>query len=555
MNNAEWFDFVSEVTDDVITRHTLGGLFLQVSRNGIVSFGYSPEEIIAQSPYTFIHEDDIVIVKNNHTVLINDRKSEWVKYRFKHKSGHYLFLQSYGKLIHSATDPLGYEIILYTKILKDEDNGIRVTRGISSEQLNNIDKSSQKNIDESWENSHHQHHKLPIPYNTEEEIRILYRAINSSTNGITVADCRKPDMPLMFVNPAFEAMTGYAIDEVVGKNCRFLQGIETDQPALDTLRRAIRMAEPVVVTLRNYKKDGTLFWNKLELAPVRDSDGILTHYIGIASDISSEVISRNQISELNLMLAETNDQLRIERDREREYAKSLEKINELKDDFVSSVSHEFRTPLASIIGFAQTLLKDNTISEHLRERFIHIIFNDGKRLARIVEDMLDIARIESGKSTLFTEKHDIVSIIKDAMSAFMYDKEKNTNPLIFNTPFSVVFLECDKDKIIQVLLNLLTNAQKFSPSEEEIVITLSEEDDNIHISIKDNGIGIHLDDIPHLFEKFYRVKHPGQEIRGTGLGLPIAKNLIELHGGTISVNSIIGHGSEFIVSLPKRIYE
>jgi two-component system cell cycle sensor histidine kinase PleC len=169
--------------------------------------------------------------------------------------------------------------------------------------------------------------------------------------------------------------------------------------------------------------------------------------------------------------------------------------------------------------------------------------------------MLDIARIESGKSTLFAEKHDIVSIIKDAMSAFSYDKEKNTNPLNFITPFSAVFVECDKDKIIQVLLNLLTNAQKFSPSDEEIIIRLTEEDDKIHISVKDNGIGIHLDDIPHLFEKFYRVKHPGQEIRGTGLGLPIAKNLVELHGGTISVISTIGHGSEFIVSLPKNMYE
>jgi PAS domain S-box-containing protein len=557
MNNVEWFDFISEVTDDIITRHTLGGLFLQVSRKAITSFGYPLEEIISQSPYSFIHEDDIAVVKNNHTFLINERKSEWVKYRLKCKNGDYLSLQSYGKLIHSTLDPLGYEIILYTKILDDDDfeknigDVFQMTRmSGDDETLSQKYKSQKKRADKSFH-----HHTLPIPYNTEEEIRILYRAINSSTNGITVADCRQPDMPLMYVNPAFEVMTGYAIEEVVGKNCRFLQGKDTAQPSLEILRRAMLMAEPVVVILRNYKKDGTLFWNKLELAPVRDSEGVLTHYIGIASDISSEVISRNQISELNLMLAETNDQLRIERDREREYAKSLEKINELKDDFVSSVSHEFRTPLASIIGFAQTLLKDNTISEQLREKFLHIIFNDGKRLARIVEDMLDIARIESGKSTLFKETHDIVAIVKDAMSAFTYDKEKNTNPLIFKTNSSIIALECDRDKIIQVLLNLLTNAQKFSPPDEEIIITLAEEEEIVHIKIKDNGIGIHTDDIHHVFEKFYRVKHPGQEIRGTGLGLPIAKNLIELHGGTISVVSTIGHGSEFIVTLPKRVHE
>ena len=360
-------------------------------------------------------------------------------------------------------------------------------------------------------------------------------------------------MPLMYVNPAFETMTGYAIDDVVGKNCRFLQGPDTDQPALAVLRKAIRMSEPVNVVLRNYKKDGTLFWNKLELAPVRDSEGNLTHYIGIASDISHEVISRKRISELNIRLAETNDKLRIERDREREYAKSLEKINDIKDDFVSSVSHEFRTPLASIIGFAQTLLKDKNITEQLREKFLHIIYNDGKRLARIVEDMLDIARIESGKTTLLVEKHDIVSIVRDAVTLFGYDKEKNTNPLRFFADSSIIEIQCDKDKITQVIINLLTNAQKFSKPQDEIFITVSDHSHTVTIKIKDKGIGIHIDDLHHIFEKFYRVKHPGQEIRGTGLGLPIAKNLVELHGGTITVESVIGHGSEFNVTLPKII--
>lgn len=556
MNNTQWFDFISEVSDDVMTRHTLGGQFIQVSQKAITIFGYTADELISQSPYSFIHEDDIAIVKNNHTVLINERKSEWVHYRFKHKNGIYLLLNSFGKIIHSVSEPEGFEIILYTKLVDTYDEMKREVNGQSSAELDNdvfnseLQRERRKKIVEKLSQ---QLHKLPVPYNTEEEIRILYRAINSSTNGITVADCRLPDMPLMYVNPAFETMTGYAIDDVVGKNCRFLQGPDTDQPALAVLRKAIRMSEPVNVVLRNYKKDGTLFWNKLELAPVRDSEGNLTHYIGIASDISHEVISRKRISELNIRLAETNDKLRIERDREREYAKSLEKINDIKDDFVSSVSHEFRTPLASIIGFAQTLLKDKNITEQLREKFLHIIYNDGKRLARIVEDMLDIARIESGKTTLLVEKHDIVSIVRDAVTLFGYDKEKNTNPLRFFADSSIIEIQCDKDKITQVIINLLTNAQKFSKPQDEIFITVSDHSHTVTIKIKDKGIGIHIDDLHHIFEKFYRVKHPGQEIRGTGLGLPIAKNLVELHGGTITVESVIGHGSEFNVTLPKII--
>lgn len=555
MNNTQWFDFISEVSDDVMTRHTLGGQFIQVSQKAVSVFGYTADELISQSPYSFIHEDDITIVKNNHTLLINERKSEWVHYRFKHKNGAYLLLNSFGKIIHSILEPEGFEIILYTKLidtLEDEENENVHSRAELRTGIFNSEIQNERRKKIVGKNSR-QLHKLPVPYNTEEEIRILYRAINSSTNGITVADCRLPDMPLMYVNPAFETMTGYAIDDVVGKNCRFLQGTDSDQPALAVLRKAIRMSEPVNVVLRNYKKDGTLFWNKLELAPVRDSEGNLTHYIGIASDISHEVISRKRISELNIRLAETNDKLRIERDREREYAKSLEKINDIKDDFVSSVSHEFRTPLASIIGFAQTLLKDKNITEQLREKFLHIIYNDGKRLARIVEDMLDIARIESGKTTLLVEKHDIVSIVRDAVTLFGYDKEKNTNPLRFVADSSIIEIQCDKDKITQVIINLLTNAQKFSKPQDEIFITVSDHSHTVTIKIKDKGIGIHIDDLHHIFEKFYRVKHPGQEIRGTGLGLPIAKNLVELHGGTITVVSVIGHGSEFNVTLPKII--
>lgn len=555
MNNTQWFDFISEVSDDVMTRHTLGGQFIQVSQKAVSVFGYTADELISQSPYSFIHEDDITIVKNNHTLLINERKSEWVHYRFKHKNGAYLLLNSFGKIIHSILEPEGFEIILYTKLidtLEDEENENVHSRAELRTGIFNSEIQNERRKKIVGKNSR-QLHKLPVPYNTEEEIRILYRAINSSTNGITVADCRLPDMPLMYVNPAFETMTGYAIDDVVGKNCRFLQGPDSDQPALAVLRKAIRMSEPVNVVLRNYKKDGTLFWNKLELAPVRDAEGNLTHYIGIASDISQEVISRKQISELNVRLAETNDKLRIERDREREYAKSLEKINDMKDDFVSSVSHEFRTPLASIIGFAQTLLKDKNITEQLREKFLHIIYNDGKRLARIVEDMLDIARIESGKTTLLAEKHDIVSIVRDAVTLFGYDKEKNTNTLRFSADSSIIEIQCDKDKITQVIINLLTNAQKFSKPQDEIFISVSDHSQTVTIKVKDKGIGIHMDDLHHIFEKFYRVKHPGQEIRGTGLGLPIAKNLIELHGGTISVESVVGHGSEFIVTLPKII--
>ncbi|NJK54315.1 MAG: PAS domain S-box protein, partial [Leptolyngbyaceae cyanobacterium SU_3_3] len=118
----------------------------------------------------------------------------------------------------------------------------------------------------------------------EIRLRLLERAIEASNNGIIITDATLPDNPMIYVNPGFERITGYSIDEVVGKNGRFLEGPEANQPALESLRRAIKAGEDCVVNLRNYRKDGILFWNELSISPVRDADGRLTHYIGVQTD-------------------------------------------------------------------------------------------------------------------------------------------------------------------------------------------------------------------------------------------------------------------------------
>jgi len=371
MNNKQWFDFISTTTDNIVTRHTIGGQFLEVSENGLKLFGYTIDELLNIPPCHFIHKDDNDVVRNYHNLLVNERISQWVHYRFKKKDNSFIALQSYGKIITSQTEPEGLEIVLYTKKVEEDTNTQSIE--LPDKKVMNSDTaiSTHNNINSYYTklaegNTYNTEQKITT-YSSEEEYRILYRAISHSTNGITIADCRLPDMPLVYANPAFEHMTGYSIDNVIGKNCRFLQNDDTKQIGLDLLRKAIKNAEPVQVVLRNYKKDGTLFWNKLELAPVRDNEGNLTHFVGIASDITHEVIAKKEITDLNMRLAETNDLLRVERDSERQNTRALQKLNDMKNDFVSSVSHEFRTPLASIIGFAQTLLRDKNLPEQLRD--------------------------------------------------------------------------------------------------------------------------------------------------------------------------------------------
>lgn len=556
MNNIEWFDFIAQTSGDIISRHTLGGQFLDVSESGIDILGYDKAELLSIPLCSVVHELDTECIRNYHTLLVNERITQWIQFRFRRKNGIYINLRSLGKVFPSQTEPEGFEIIMYSKLIESFDNSpySDETRGLHNEHsdvtgstANNMLRYYNKLIEKY---PHRITPKIPI-YNSEEEYKVLYRAISHSTNGITIADCRLPDMPLVYANPAFELMTGYSLEEVLGINCRFLHNHDKEQEGLTILRKAIQSAEPVKVVLRNFKKDGTLFWNQLELSPVFDNEGTLTHFVGIASDITQEVVARNEITELNMRLAETNDLLRQERDSERQHAKTLEKLNDMKNDFVSSVSHEFRTPLASIIGFAQTLLRDKHLPETLREKFTKIIHDDGKRLARIVEDLLDIARIESGKTSVYKKNQNIVQTVKDALTAVKLDAEKNNINTTFHSENEVINAQFDKDKITQVLINLLTNACKFSHPNSSVDVRITQDANLVTVHIIDHGIGIHSEDIPHIFEKFYRVKHTGKEIRGTGLGLPIAKNLIELHNGTITVTSVYGEGSEFAFSIPK----
>ncbi len=140
------------------------------------------------------------------------------------------------------------------------------------------------------------------PRRVAEALRLYRHASEAATAGITVSDCRLPDLPLVYANPAFLRMTGYALDEVVGRNCRFLQGGDTVQPGLATLRAALRAGRDCAVLLRNHRKDGAPFWNELTMAPVRDDAGRLTHYIGIQTEVTARVQAEAALHRANAEL-------------------------------------------------------------------------------------------------------------------------------------------------------------------------------------------------------------------------------------------------------------
>jgi len=234
--------------------------------------------------------------------------------------------------------------------------------------------------------------------------------------------------------------------------------------------------------------------------------------------------------------------------------KLLEETNELKNKFIGMASHDLRNPLASITGFSKILIeeKDDLTDEEIDE-FSHIIFSVSTNMSNLVENILDVSIIESGKLELKYQKHSISELIQERIKIFKAFGNKKNIEICFNNSIIPEFL-FDSDRITQVIDNLLSNAVKFSPHEKKIVVTLEQDNNFAKVSIKDQGPGINEEDKAKLFDPFQKLsaKPTGGE-KSSGLGLTIAKKLIEGHKGTIEVISEKNIGTTFSFSIPLEV--
>lgn len=228
-------------------------------------------------------------------------------------------------------------------------------------------------------------------------------------------------------------------------------------------------------------------------------------------------------------------------------------INEMKSQFVSNVSHEMRTPLSSIKGFASILLGMNNLSEKQKKRFLQIINDESDRLTRLIEDLLSLSKIESSSFKLEFSKFKLEDIILEINKEFENQcKSKDIN-IKLEYGKCIPNMIADKDKIFQLILNLISNAVKFTKEGTTITINVlyKKKENFFIISIKDEGIGISEKDKKNIFEKFYRIEDQVHTISGTGLGLSIVKSIVDKHKGKISVKSKISKSSTFIVEIPQ----
>ncbi len=229
----------------------------------------------------------------------------------------------------------------------------------------------------------------------------------------------------------------------------------------------------------------------------------------------------------------------------------LKELDHMKGNFVSRMSHEFRTPLTSILGFAELIVDDPEMSAQTCKKFARIILSEGERLSVLINNLLDLSLIEKGGLPTRMTEENIVPIIEDVIVTLVPQARPKLLTITSDFQSRSIPVSIDKSHFREIIHQLLSNAIKFTPAGGHIWIGTEICDGHIETWIRDTGIGISPTDLPYIFQKFYRAQRSGEEMPGAGLGLAIVKQLVELQGGSISVRSKESVGSTFILRFPR----
>ena len=282
------------------------------------------------------------------------------------------------------------------------------------------------------------------------------------------------------------------------------------------------------------------------------NNGNMNEIILIGKNITHLRFITDELESLRIKLIEANRLISIEQQRGNQHKSLLEELNKMKSDFVSNISHELRTPLASIIGFSETIASDPDMPDSMKTEFNNTILNEGKRLARLINDVLDISKLDGGGIDIVKYKFDIILMLQEVLETHVRIAQTKDIKLSWELPEEEIFVVADKERISQMIGRLLNNAIKFTNEKGRIKVIAKNLFREVEIIITDTGIGIPEKDLQFIFQKFYRVNRPGTEIPGTGLGLVFVKQIVDLHQGFITVQSKVGKGTTFAIRLPNN---
>ena len=382
----------------------------------------------------------------------------------------------------------------------------------------------------------------------EREIVRLKLAIEQSPVAIVITDLHAN---IEYVSPAFTDITGFENDEVLGENCRMLKSGETPDEVYDDLWATIKSGNVWQAEWKNRKKNGQLYWESISITPIMGETGEITNYLAIKQDISERKNAELEILDLNTNLEEKIAVRTVELEAARIEA---EKANAAKSEFLSRMSHELRTPMNSILGFAQ-LLEMGQLSITQLKNVGHIL-RSGKHLLQLINEVLDISRIEAGRISLSLEPVELHGLFVELMDSVKPFAQSRSITMETTVETEGIHVMSDRQRLKQVMLNLINNAIKYNHHGGHVFVNarLLDEDGTtpamVRIFVKDTGTGIHADDIPKLFTPFERIGAEKSDTEGTGLGLTVVKKLVDVMDGRLGVESALGEGSTFWVELP-----
>jgi len=381
---------------------------------------------------------------------------------------------------------------------------------------------------------------------SDESMRIL---CNLSDDFISLLDS---EGHIIHVNDNGAMILDYDVYELKGRHFLDLTDYKGKTAIAAAFRNVLKSTSGYKFICTLHTKRGKEVKLEINARSVLSNDRIIG-MLGIAKDITKLLLYENSSKELNQKLAESRRLLSIERGRSGQRKAILEELNELKSEFISNISHELRTPLASIIGFSETVASDPEMPEEMKSEFIQVIIQEGKRLAKLINDILDLSKIEGGKIDLSLTDVEITSMIKEVIAGFKKQLLSKKLVLTSDIPDEQVIVYADKERMSQVFYELIDNAIKYTKEGGRITIVGQNLYREFELIISDTGIGIPEKDIPYVFQKFYRANMPGAESPGTGLGLVFVKQIVELHKGLVLVQSEVNRGSSFIIKLPKSL--
>ncbi|HEY1769823.1 MAG TPA: ATP-binding protein [Chthoniobacterales bacterium] len=385
------------------------------------------------------------------------------------------------------------------------------------------------------------------------QVEARYRTLVEQIPAVTFMASFENGLSEIYVSPHIETLLGYSAEEWINNPILWYQRLHPDDKPRwnQEFSRTVAWAEPFRADYRFLTKDNRVVWIHGEARVVRNSEGQPSFVQGLGYDITelkdAEEVLRRSRQELEQLVEARTAELAAVNKSLIEAKEEADRANRAKSEFLSRMSHELRTPLNAILGFGQLLELNVTARDDIES--IQQVLKAGHHLLELINEILDIAKIEAGRISLTLESIDIGQLLLETTGM--------VRTIAAGRGIGIELVDCawhvlgDRQRLLQVFLNLLSNAIKYNSINGSVEISCVEEDESyLRVMVRDSGPGIAQEDLGSLFNPFERLRASESEIEGSGLGLAVCKGLLEAMNGEIGAESVVGEGSTFWVKLP-----